>query len=72
MTVIYYLQAALTQRLAELRRPEESDRGDGPVPTAIIIAGLAVLGVAVLVWAFDLVQDFMDIETGTVPDAPGT
>ncbi|MEV7231544.1 MULTISPECIES: hypothetical protein [Polymorphospora] len=71
MAVLYYLQARLAQRLAELRRPEESDRGDGPVPTAIIIAGLAVLGVAVLIWATGLVQQYMETDVPNMPGVPG-
>ncbi len=46
MPLVRYLYAALQVRFAELKR--ESDRGDSPVPTAIIIAGLAVMALAIL------------------------
>lgn len=36
-------------RLQDLR--QNRDRGDGPVPTAIIIAGLAILATVVVTWA---------------------
>lgn len=45
------LLLVLYLRIQELNRPQERDRGDGPVPTSIIIAGLAVLAAAVVAWA---------------------
>ena len=30
---------------------DQADRGDGPVPTAIIVAGLAILATVVVAWA---------------------
>lgn len=47
MAVIAYLY--VTDRLGRLR--EHTDRGDGPVPTAIIIVGLAIMAVALLALA---------------------
>ncbi|MFI5953351.1 hypothetical protein [Cryptosporangium sp. NPDC051539] len=46
MTKLYL---AVWLRMQDLTR--ERDRGDGPVPTSIIIAGLAVLAAAVVAWA---------------------
>lgn len=43
------LYVTLCLRARELTR--DRDRGDGPVPTSIIIAGLAVLAAAVVAWA---------------------
>ena len=43
------LYVTLHLRMQDLTR--ERDRGDGPVPTSIIIAGLAVLAAAVVAWA---------------------
>jgi hypothetical protein len=45
MAFFTYLHVALSTRLAELRR--EGERGDSPVPTAVIIAGLVTAAVAV-------------------------
>ncbi|WDZ86222.1 hypothetical protein [Micromonospora cathayae] len=49
MPLFTRLHVALSTHLAELR--DESDRGDSPVPTAIIIGGLAVLAAAITVLA---------------------
>ncbi|MEH0935756.1 hypothetical protein [Micromonospora psammae] len=45
MHLVTFLYAATVARLSELRR--EADRGDSPVPTAVIIAGLVAAGIAV-------------------------
>ena len=68
MALISYLHVLLVTRVAELRR--EPERGDGPVPTAIIIAGLAVLAVGVVAWALGLVNQFMDTSIGGTPPQP--
>jgi hypothetical protein len=60
MALIAYVHASVLQRLRELRSSAESDRGDNPVPTAVIIVGLALLAGVVVVWAMDTAQDFMD------------
>ncbi|GAA4463744.1 hypothetical protein [Phytohabitans houttuyneae] len=49
----------LWTRIALLRGPGERDRGDSPVPTAIIIAGLAAAAGAVVLAASGLVDSFM-------------
>ncbi len=45
MPLITYLHVALVARLTELRR--EGERGDSPVPTAVIIFGLVAAALAV-------------------------
>ncbi|MFJ6196707.1 hypothetical protein [Micromonospora sp. NPDC092111] len=45
MQLVTFLYVATVTRLSELRR--ESERGDSPVPTAVIIAGLVAAGIAV-------------------------
>ena len=40
--------------------PEQRDRGDNPVPTSIIIAGLAVFAVAVVAAVTAVGQGFLD------------
>jgi len=49
----------MRERIARLRDPGERDRGDSPVPTAIIIAGLAAAAGAVVLAASGLVDRFM-------------
>ena len=45
MSIISYLHVVVTTRLAELRR--DGERGDSPVPTAVIIFGLVAVAIAV-------------------------
>jgi hypothetical protein len=58
MSVIAYLHTALVLRLAQLRR--DGDRGDSPVPTAVIIFGLVAAALAVTVAVSQSVSDWMD------------
>ena len=64
MSVLIYLRVVLTERLRELNDPARRDRGDSPVPTAIIIAGLAVLASAVVFWAVTTAKGFMSTAPG--------
>jgi hypothetical protein len=57
----------LMERLVRLRAATERDRGDSPVPTAIIIAGLAAAAGAVVLAASGLVDQFMGSIGGTAP-----
>lgn len=60
------IAAAVAARIHEIRA--ENDRGDNPVPTAIIIAGLAILAAAVVGWAVARANGFM----ATVPGGPAS
>jgi hypothetical protein len=71
MTLIAYVHATLASRWREMRTAEESDRGDNPVPTAVIIVGLAVLAAGVMAWAFNLAGTFMDDAVPATPAVPG-
>lgn len=64
MSVIAYLHTALLIRLAELRRDGTRDRGDSPVPTAVIIFGLVAAALAVTVAVSRSVSDWMDAIPG--------
>ncbi|MCX4387397.1 hypothetical protein OG777_10675 [Micromonospora peucetia] len=57
MSVITYLHVALTTRLAELRK--DGERGDSPVPTAVIIFGLVAVAMAVTAAALAAANDWM-------------
>ncbi|MEU4779666.1 hypothetical protein [Micromonospora sp. NPDC023633] len=61
MSVITRLHVALTTRLAELR--EDGERGDSPVPTAVIIFGLVAVAMAVTAAALGAAKDWM----GNIP-----
>jgi hypothetical protein len=67
VAVIAYLHVHLLHRLDQLRRAEERDRGDNPVPTAVIIVGLAILAAGVMTWAYNTAGGFMD---NAIPDTP--
>ncbi|MBM0260650.1 hypothetical protein [Micromonospora sp. 4G55] len=64
MQLIAHLHLTLAARLAELRR--EGDRGDSPVPTAVIIFGLVAAALAVTALVMTRATDWMD----SVPTAP--
>ncbi|NJP34197.1 hypothetical protein [Micromonospora thermarum] len=64
MTLITYLHVALVARLAELRR--DGERGDSPVPTAVIIFGLVAAALTVTALVAARAQNWMN----AVPTAP--
>ncbi|MEH0820939.1 MULTISPECIES: hypothetical protein [unclassified Micromonospora] len=64
MQLITYLHVTLAARLAELRR--EGDRGDSPVPTAVIIFGLVAAALAVTALVMTRATNWMN----RVPTAP--
>ncbi|MEV0327073.1 hypothetical protein AB0H63_11610 [Micromonospora echinospora] len=57
MAVFTYLHVVVSTRLAELRR--DGERGDSPVPTAVIIAGLVIAAAAVTAAVLDKANDWM-------------
>jgi len=81
MEIFVYLHTALLARLAELRH--DGERGDSPVPTAVIIFGLVAAALAVTVAVSQSVSDWMDAipgpgggtdtggEPGGIPAGPG-
>ncbi|GAB7048039.1 hypothetical protein [Catenuloplanes indicus] len=70
MPLLIQAYVAVTTRLAQLNSPEKRDRGESPVSTVIIIAGLAVLAIGVLTWAGLKARDYMDHNTGVIPPVP--
>ncbi|MBM0238742.1 hypothetical protein JNW88_19220 [Micromonospora sp. ATA32] len=66
MHLIAYLHVALTTRLAELR--QEPERGDSPVPTAVIIFGLVAVAMAVTALAMARANNWMNaVPNNTAP-----
>jgi hypothetical protein len=66
MYLYAYLHAAVATRLAELRRDPE--RGDSPVPTAVIIFGLVAVAMAVTGLALAKANNWMNaIPNNTQP-----
>ncbi|MGB2570408.1 hypothetical protein ACPFP2_18435 [Micromonospora citrea] len=58
MQLLTFLYVATVARLSELRR--EADRGDSPVPTAVIIAGLVAAGITVTALVATKAKAWMD------------
>lgn len=59
------LWLTLSHRARQLAQALRSDRGDSPVPTAIIIVGLAILAAGLVVMATDVVEGWWErIPTG--------
>lgn len=54
---------------AALIKKAGNDRGDSPIPTVIIIVGLAMLAVSVALWARQYFEDVRDEAPapGTIP-----
>ncbi|MEV0006051.1 hypothetical protein AB0H28_27715 [Micromonospora sp. NPDC050980] len=66
MFLYTYLYSAVSDRLAELRR--DGERGDSPVPTAVIIFGLVAVAMAVTALALTKANDWMNaIPNNTQP-----
>ncbi|NYH44363.1 hypothetical protein ACQP08_01150 [Micromonospora zamorensis] len=57
MSILSYLHVVMTTRLAELRR--DGERGDSPVPTAVIIFGLVFVAITVTGLALSKANDWM-------------
>ncbi|SCG57307.1 hypothetical protein [Micromonospora humi] len=69
MYLYTYLYTAVSTRLAELRR--DGERGDSPVPTAVIIFGLVAVAMAVTGLALARANNWMNaIPNNTAPKAP--
>ncbi|MEH1164664.1 hypothetical protein V6V47_04665 [Micromonospora sp. CPCC 205539] len=58
MSIVSYLHVMVSTRLAELRR--DGERGDSPVPTAVIIFGLVFVAAAVTATALAKANNWMD------------
>lgn len=72
---IYYASAGrtagLVARLRRLLASPDADRGDSPVPSAVIIAGLVILALVIVGWIYFLGEDFMDnVDPNEFPDDP--
>lgn len=70
MHLVPRVQTAIAMRSRRPSRPAETDRGDNPIPTTIIIAGLAVIAIALLVWLGNAMVDFMNQAPTDLPPAP--
>jgi hypothetical protein len=67
---VHRIHAALATVLRRFAGPPSPDRGDSPVPSAIIIAGLAIIAIGVLAWLVTYVGGFMDAAPTDLPEGP--
>lgn len=65
MTRLHHVTAAVATRLRQLSH--QPDRGDSPIPSTVIIIGMAVLAVGLLVALGAYVSDLLD-SAPTIPD----
>jgi hypothetical protein len=70
MQLLTYLNVVVAERIGEIRSAHERDRGDSPVPSAVIIVGLALVAIAVLAWASNLAFDFMNANPDPATQLP--
>lgn len=61
---------AATARLRRRVRSTSGDRGDSPIPSTIIIAGLAVIALALLGWLGTYALDFLNQAPRELPEPP--
>ena len=64
------IASVLAVRIYQLKQLSERDRGDSPVPTALIIAGLIIVGIAVLTWAGIRARAYMNSGNLNPPAVP--
>lgn len=67
MDLVYRTQIAVAERLRQLRDAAERDRGDSPVPSAVIIVGLVLVAGVVIVALGALVRGYLAQAPTTVP-----
>lgn len=68
------LYVAAATRWRQLTDPDESDRGDSPVPTVIMWVGIAVVAVGLITWVGLYVTGYANhtptnVPTPTAPNA---
>lgn len=70
MLVLSTACAAAVARLRQRMRSQRRDRGDSPIPSTIIIAGLAVIALALLGWLGTYALDFLNQAPRELPEPP--
>jgi uncharacterized membrane protein YidH (DUF202 family) len=67
MDFVYRIQIAATERLRWLAARSQRDRGDSPVPSAVIIVGLVLVAGVVIVALGALVRGYLAQAPTSVP-----
>jgi uncharacterized membrane protein YidH (DUF202 family) len=67
MDFLYRIQIAAAERLRWLAARSQRDRGDSPVPSAVIIVGLVLVAGIVIVALGTLVRGYLAQAPASVP-----
>ena len=67
MDFIYRIQIAVAERLRQVMAASQRDRGDSPVPSAVIIVGLVLVAGVVIVALGALVRGYLAQAPTSVP-----
>jgi hypothetical protein len=67
MDLVYRIQIASAERLRRLAAWSRRDRGDSPVPSAVIIVGLVLVAGIVIVALGTLVRGYLAQAPASVP-----
>ena len=70
MLLLSHACAVALARLRQGMRAATRDRGDSPIPSTIIIAGLAVIALALLGWLGTYALDFLNQAPRDLPEPP--
>lgn len=68
MQLLHHIHAAVAVRLQRLAR--ERDRGDSPIPSTVIIVGMAALAFGLLIWLGTYVLNWLNQAPTDVPEPP--
>jgi len=68
---VYRIYTSAALWLDRHHRALPGDRGDSPVPSAIIIAGLAVIAAGLVAFIWNLVDGFLSQAPTQLPSGPG-
>lgn len=71
MRIVYRIYTRAALWLDRHHRALRGDRGDSPVPSSIIIAGLAVIAAGLVAFIWNLVDGFLNQAPTQLPTGPG-
>jgi hypothetical protein len=66
MDLLYRIQITVAGRLRWLMAQSQRDRGDSPIPSAVIMIGLAVIAAGMLILLGALVRGYIN-QAPTIP-----
>lgn len=66
MDLVHRIQIAVVERLRSFMARAQDDRGDSPIPSAVIMIGLAVIAAGMLLLLGALVRGYIN-QAPTIP-----